>query len=244
MDVSMYDLVVGQIFGLDGLVNLSNIVFLIAFSVRDVLRLRILAVVGEAAIIPYYYLQHQTLWLPIFWSAAFMAVNVIRIVAIILERRPVVLSEREDQLYRIAFNTIEKREFLKMVNLAQWVECSPGDLILEKGQPISDVNVLISGKVEAVLGGETKLAFRPGQLIGDVSAYSGLVSPVDVVARSHGTVVKWDLQRLGEFTANRPLLRAKLLTLVSTDLAAKLHEITLAVSGVAGGMSAARRGSR
>lgn len=228
----MYELVANQVLGIDGLVNLSNIVFLVAFSVRDVLKLRILSFFGEAAILPYYYFQHETLWAPLLWSLAFMAVNGIRIVATALERRPVVLSEKEDQLYRIAFTSIEKKEFLALANLARWVDCAPGDVILEKGQPISDVIVLISGEVEAIFASGTRMAFRPGQLIGDASVYSGLSSPVDVVVRSCGTVVKWDWQRLLELAASRPALRAKLLMLVSTDLAAKLREISIAGESV------------
>ena len=236
----MYELVASQLFGIDGLVNLSNIVFLVAFSARDVLKLRILSFFGEAVIVPYYYFQHDTLWAPLFWSGAFMAVNAVRIVATALERRPVVFSEKEDGLYRIAFTSIEKKEFLKLVTLARWVDYSPGDVILEKDQPISDVIVLISGEIEALLANETRMAFRPGQLIGDVSVYSGLASPVDVVARSYGTVVKWDWRQLVEFMASRPALRAKLLTLVSTDLAAKLREVATAVSGVVAEQTAAR----
>lgn len=57
----MYELVANQVLGIDGLVNLSNIVFLVAFSVRDVLKLRIWSLFGEAAILPYYYFQHETL---------------------------------------------------------------------------------------------------------------------------------------------------------------------------------------
>lgn len=37
----MYEFVAGQVVGINGLINLSNIVFLVAFSVRDVLKLRI-----------------------------------------------------------------------------------------------------------------------------------------------------------------------------------------------------------
>jgi hypothetical protein len=43
----MYEFVVDQVLGINGLINFSNIVFLVAFSVRDVLKLRILAIVGE-----------------------------------------------------------------------------------------------------------------------------------------------------------------------------------------------------
>jgi len=226
----MYQLIENQVLGIDGWVNVSNIVFLVAFSTRDVLALRILALVGEGLILPYYYLQAETLWQPILWSFAFMAVNAVRIVATVLERRPVILSEKEDELYRVAFSSVDKREFLRLASLARWDDCSPGEVILKKGQPVCDAIVLISGEMEAVLGSKTRMALRPGQLIGDGSAYSGLASPVDIVARSRGTLAKWDLRQLTEFTASRPALRAKLLNIVSADLAAKL---TAAVSGLA-----------
>ena len=90
-----------------------------------------------------------------------MAVNAVRIVATALERRPVVLSEKEEQLYRIAFTSIEKKEFLKLVNLARWVDCSPGDVILKKGQPISEVTVLISGEIDAIFANGARMAFSP-----------------------------------------------------------------------------------
>ena len=115
----MHELIKNQVLGIDGWVNVSNIVFLVAFSTRDVLKLRILSLVGEGVILPYYYLQTETLWPPIFWSLAFMAVNAVRIVATVLERRPVILSEKEEQLYRIAFRSVEKREFLRLANLAR-----------------------------------------------------------------------------------------------------------------------------
>jgi hypothetical protein len=221
----MYEFVSDQVLGIGGLINLSNVVFLVAYSVRDVLKLRILAVVGEGLTLPYYYFQNEKLWPPIFWGVAFMVVNVVRVVAAALERRPVVLSDNEEKLYCVAFSSIDKREFLKLVSLARWIECSPGEFIVEKGQHISEAIVVIGGDIEAILSGDSRMALRPGQLIGDVSAYSGLTSPADVVARGPGTLAKWDLRHVREFTESRPELRANLLQIVSMDLAAKLRGI-------------------
>jgi hypothetical protein len=74
----MYEFMSNQILGISGLINLSNIVFLVAFSIRDVLRLRILAIIGEGLTLPYYYFQDEKLWPPIIWGVAFMIVNAIR----------------------------------------------------------------------------------------------------------------------------------------------------------------------
>jgi CRP-like cAMP-binding protein len=231
----MYEFMADQILGINGLVNISNIVFLAAYSVRDVLKLRLLSIVGEALILPYYYFQTEKLWPPILWGAAFMIVNAVRIVAMALERRPVVLSDKEEQLYRVAFGSIDKREFLRLASLARWVDCSSGEVILKKGQQISEAIVLISGDIEAILNNKTGMTLRPGQLIGDVSAYSGLASPTDVVARGPGTLATWDLRQLREFTANKPDLRANLLQIVSMDLSAKLRDVATAVSGFSEG---------
>jgi hypothetical protein len=48
----MYEFMSNQILGISGLINLSNIVFLVAFSIRDVLKLRILAIIGEGLTLP------------------------------------------------------------------------------------------------------------------------------------------------------------------------------------------------
>src|SRR5882757_11315029 len=158
--VLMYELIASQIVGINGLINLSNVVFLVAFSVRDVLKLRILAIVGEGLTLPYFYFQNERLWPPIVWGAAFITVDAIRVVAIAWERRPVVLSDKEEQLYRAAFSSIDKREFLRFASLARWVDCSPGEVILKKGQQISEAIVLMAGDLEAILSGNCRMALR------------------------------------------------------------------------------------
>lgn len=213
-----------QVFGLNGLVNLANLVFLVALSVRNVLTLRVLSLAADVLVLPYYYFQHQPLWPPIVWGCAFILVNGVQIVLLALARRPVVLTAREAELYRVAFAAIDKRDFLKLASLARWVELAPGEPIVRKGRQISEAIVLISGEIEAVLEGRAAFAYRPGQLIGNVSAYSGLVSPVDVTARGPARVAVWDLEHMRAFTESRPALRTQLLQIMTADLAGKLHE--------------------
>src|SRR5258708_27025599 len=111
MEVLLRDFLTDQIFGLSGLANLSNFAVLLAFSVRDVLNLRVLALASDVMIVPYYYFQHKPLWPPIFWGMAFVIVNGVRSVTLILDGRPVILSDRQEQLHRVAFGSVDKREF-------------------------------------------------------------------------------------------------------------------------------------
>src|ERR1700677_1468168 len=111
MEIHLRNFLASQLFGLDGLINLANFAFLLAFSVRDVLKLRILAFVSDVLTLTYYYFQHKPLWTPIFWAVAFIIVNGVGIATLILERRPVVLADREEELYRLAFGSIARSAF-------------------------------------------------------------------------------------------------------------------------------------
>jgi hypothetical protein len=69
-------------------------------------------------------------------------------VILILDRRPVILNDKEEELCRVAFGSIDKRDFLKMASLARWVDLSPGEAIVEKGHQICEAIVLISGETK------------------------------------------------------------------------------------------------
>jgi CRP-like cAMP-binding protein len=222
----MTDFLMNQLLGLNGLVSVSNLIFLVAFSVRDVLHLRVLSIIAYVVIMPFYYLQPETLWVSIFWGSAFIIINLVRVVLLLLERRPVILSPEEETLYGLAFTSMEKREFLKLLSLATWADCSADERLLEKGKKASEVMIMLSGKVQAVVNDTRAVDFQAGQLIGSAEVLGGLGSPVDIVTREPSRVVKWNVERVREFAASRPDLRATLAAIVNADLAGKLRQAT------------------
>ena len=218
----MHDFIATQLFGLNGLVNLSNLVFLAAFSVSDLLKLRLLSVTASIVILPYYYLQQDTLWPPIFWGTIFILVNLVRIVMLMLEKRPVVLSREEENLYQLGFETMDRREFVKLLSLAEWIDCEGGEIIAEKGKSFGGLMIMIDGDIEVEGIG---VSIRPGQLIGTLEVFGDLVSPVEMVARQPSRLVRWNVDQVREFTDNRPELRIKLMDIISQDLAGKLRQV-------------------
>jgi hypothetical protein len=178
MEVWLRDLVADEILGLNGLINLANFAFLLALSVRDVLKLRILSLAADVIVLPYYYFQHEPLWPPIFWGVAFIIVNGIRIVMLILDRRPVILSHKEEELYRVAFGSIDKRDFLKMASLARWVDLLPGEIIIRRGHHISEAIALIPARLKRV-----SVTRPPSRIVPDSSS--------EMSARIAASSVQW-----------------------------------------------------
>jgi len=122
---------------IDLLVHLSNVLMLVAYSVRDMLWLRWFAVAAALTNIPYFLLQHNILWPPIIWALVFTAINLYQIIRIYLERRPVVLSADEQKLYEMGFRSLRPREFVSLVLAGEWKTAAAGDEALAEGRPVS-----------------------------------------------------------------------------------------------------------
>src|SRR5262245_17623764 len=82
-------------FQVDRLLHASNVLYLFAFMVRDILSLRILTIVAAACLIPYFYFRPEPLMTPIYWNLVFTALNIYWICRLLLERLPVKLSADE-----------------------------------------------------------------------------------------------------------------------------------------------------
>ena len=54
-------------------IHAANVLLLIAYSVRDVLWLRLFAVAASVIAIPFYVIQPTVLWAPLGWSVVFAA---------------------------------------------------------------------------------------------------------------------------------------------------------------------------
>ena len=88
-------------------------------------------------------------------------------------------------------------------------------------------------RVEATVNDSSILKYRPGEIIGDANVYSGIASPVDIVARTPLSLAKWNIVQLRAFLERRPELRTRLLEIEGVDLSRKLHTLaTPAIDGV------------
>ena len=212
----------------DYLVHFSNVLMLVAYSVRDILWLRWFAVAAAVSIIPYYLLQPTVLWPPVTWALVFTALNVYQIARIYLERRPVTLSADEQALYDMAFRSIRPREFVALALLGEWKSAAPGDRVLTEGEIVSRLCIAISGSVRVRSAGRDLGAIEPGHLIGTALALTGDPSPVEGTFTRPARYMAWPLDALRGFLDRRPDLRVTLQGLVSRDLAGKIRELASA----------------
>jgi CRP-like cAMP-binding protein len=206
------------------LVHFSNVLMLVAYSVRDILWLRWFAVAAAVTNIPYFLLQPTTLWPPVVWALVFTTINLFQIVRIYMERRPVMLSEEEQKLYDMAFGSLRPREFVSLALIGEWRTAAAGDRVLSQGQTVSSICIAVSGTVRVHREGAEVGQIEPGHLIGTTLALTGDPSPVDGTFTESGRYLCWPLASLRSFLDRRPDLRVTLQSLVNRDLAGKLAQ--------------------
>ena len=207
------------------LVHFSNILMLVAYSVRDILWLRWFAVAAALTNIPYFLFRPEKLWPPVVWALIFTAINLFQIVRIYLERRPVTLSEEEQKLYDLGFRSLRPREFVSLLLAGKWNNASVGDKVLSEGEPVSSICIAISGRVHVRQRDRDLADLEPGHIIGTGLALTGEPSPVDATFAESARYMSWPLHDLRSFVDRRPDLRVTLQGLVSSDLARKLEAV-------------------
>jgi len=210
---------------LDYLVHFSNILLLVAYSVKDILWLRWFAVAAAITNIPYFLLQENVLWPPVLWALVFTAINLYQIARLYLERRPVVLSRDEQKLYNLGFQSLRPREFVSLSLVGEWKNAERGETVVIEGEPVSSLSIPISGTAEVQKSGERIGEVKPGHIVGTALALTGDPSPVRVTFTEPARYMRWSLSSLREFVDMRPDLRVTLRGLVNRDLAQKLNTV-------------------
>src|SRR5580704_13503330 len=98
----------------------ANILLLVAYSVRDILWLRLFAVAASLISLPYFIFQPEPLWEPIIWSSVFAAINSFQSWRLFVERRPVKLTPEEEEIHRLAFPDLPSRKVLQILSIGAW----------------------------------------------------------------------------------------------------------------------------
>jgi CRP-like cAMP-binding protein len=211
----------------DYLVHFSNVLMLVSYSVRDILWLRWFAVAAALTNIPYFLWQPNKLWPPVIWALVFTTINLYQLLRIYLERRPVVLSEDEQQLYHMGFGSLRPREFVSLLLAGEWKRAAAGEAVLTQGKPVSSICIAISGTLQVLKDGKDLMALKPGFLIGTALALTGQPSPIAASFTEPAHYFCWPLGNIRAFLDKRPDLRLTLQSLVNRDLALKIEDLSI-----------------
>ena len=211
-------------------IHAANVLLLVAYSVRDILWLRLFAVGASLISIPYFMLQPTTLWAPLSWSVVFAAINLLQSWRLFIERRPVKLTSEEEDIRRLVFRDLPPRKVLQVLSIGSWTTLEVGQRLIESGKLPETVSLIVRGKVRVTRHGRVLGDLIAGDFVGSALTLSGIPAEVDAVTVEPGRAMRWEVGALERYITANPETRTVMLQHVARDLAAKVERVTAASS--------------
>ena len=209
------------------LFNTANIFFLLAFMAKKILWLRILTITGMMVSIPYYlYFQEAPLWNNIFWICSYTLINLVMLIVIYLESRPIELSDLEQNIYNMTFKSLEPRVFKKLIDRGSLKEFQTDVNLVTRDSELDSLMYVVEGEAEVVLRHGEEITIPKGGFIGEQSYITGEKTSADVKTGKEAVkIIFWNSEALRKHLAGRESLKDNLDLIFTADLIHKLRDM-------------------
>ncbi len=187
--------------------NLAYVVTAAALLVRDILWLRVLAALANTGFLVGALLTPGgPNYVFLGWSLVFLAINIVQIVYLILERRDVGLSDRDRDLHLAVFPNLPVGEFRLLLRSGRRREASPGEVFAQQGQASGEVLLVEEGVICLERDGRPLDRLRRGDMLGEIAFVAGRPFSSRAFAETTTQVVAWERNALDRLFLRRPSL--------------------------------------
>jgi hypothetical protein len=211
-----------------GFVHLGFITVALAYAARDVLHLRLLAVLGYGFFLAAL-LQavsppslSQTGWYGVFFIA-----NLVHAVWLARDRRREHISPEERLLLDRAFPSLAIGPARRLMRLGRWATLPDGSELTAQGRAGEAVYALLSGNADILVDGERIHAARAGQFVGEIGFLAGGSATATARARGELRALVWDRRILEKAMRRSPEIHDTVYAAFGCDLARKVAEQSL-----------------
>merc|ERR1712031_147058 len=193
-------------YGWDLLGHLGFFLEAISFLFTEIVHLRICYAVANTLLVVYALLSLG--WpegvTTLIWSAALALVNMVQLMRIWWNQYAT-LSEDENVLWRKCFANMNQADFRVLYKKGQVQMAKEGQLLLQHGQEVTDLMVVLNGEVAVVVGEGEGIGMRVASLrnysfIGDQCVLTNDVSTATYSAVKTTKYIKWSRMTLENMT--------------------------------------------
>jgi len=203
--------------------HLANACYVVSYAVKDILWLRFVTLFASViTVIGVWFMPGAPRSLVI-WQVVFFAINLVRFVQLVHDRRPVRLPPDARRLAASVFRGLRPRDLLRLLAVGETREHAPGERVIARGEPLDHLAIVIDGTARVELADRRAVELSHGAFIGEIGYLTGKPPAADVVAVTALRVVRWPCAALRAFLASHDDTRTALQLVLGADLAAKLR---------------------
>ncbi|MBX7156394.1 MAG: cyclic nucleotide-binding domain-containing protein [Candidatus Kapaibacterium sp.] len=215
--VSLYDIVI----------NLSYLLFLVGFALKDILWLRIVIIIAASVdIIGRAWLAPEPLYSDIIWCAFDVIVNGFQLVMIVRERSTLKFSDEEKHLHKMVFRNVPELQYRRLLNIGAWQTINDATVIVEQNKELDSLVVIYEGLAKVEVNDTVVTYLRNGNFVGEMSFLSGNLTTAKVTTLMPTRVLTWKKSVLQELMNKDEELLMAMHSVFSGDLLAKLTKHT------------------
>jgi hypothetical protein len=214
-----------QGFSPDYFIHGANVLLVVAYSVRDILWLRMFAVASSLISVPYFLLQPAVLWAPLGWTVGFAGLNLFQSWRLYLERRPIKLSAEEEEVRQLAFKDVPPRKVLQILGIGSWSTAQPAERLIESGKTPDHLALIVRGKVRLARAGSAIGTLGPRDFVGSALILSGLAADFDAVVDEPVRAIRWEIAVLEKYLNANPEMRIMMQRHLARELSGKVRQL-------------------
>ena len=200
------------------LIHIANIIILASFLVSDVMWLRALSIVGGGVWISYFTVAFTEVnWSGIGWNVVFTAINVWYIVQLILERRPIQLTEHERSLKHLVAPDLSQRDWSQLIKKGQVI--AGKELLIEKEAVLDSIYLIMAGKLSLENDKLNEERLTSGQLFGGLSYLNDVPFDQQVKEYDQLSLIAWNKDVLKKHLQDAPHIEAIFQRLFGDEIA-------------------------
>ncbi len=204
-------------------VNLANVLFALAYLVKDIFWLRTISIIACIANMVYLYVApDKPLWWGIGWDACFVGINTVQIWILFREQRTLHFGTEENELFATVFKNLSPLEFRRLLNVARWDDTPVGSVLAREDERLSSLMLISRGTARVEKNERFITTLKPGDFIGEMSFVSATAASATVKAGESTRLLCWDKDKLQTLLAGDPGLKMSLDTVLSCNMAEKL----------------------
>ena len=181
--------------------NAANLLNAAAYSVRNIMILRILVVAASIFDIIYTARVVSDPWAAgtdMTWNGVFIAVNAYQLWVLYRDSRFSYSAEERDIFNRI-FHSLSPTTFRKLLSIAEWRDIDEGTILTKEGETVQNLYLIYQGLAVVLVSDHVVAHCGENNFIGEMSFLTGKSATASVKAAAPSRCVVWtkaDLQVL------------------------------------------------
>lgn len=211
--------------------NLAFLLVACAFLVRDILHLRLLAMLANLGLIYGAFHNSALAGAPhLYWYAAFFGINGVHSALLFYQRNLLKLTPEEAALRDRAFPALDAGAVKRVLRGGTWLDVQEGGRLTCEGELPDRVWVVARGEAEVTLNGRSVARVMPGEFVGEIAFLSDRPATATVVAGAGLRCLAWPRTDLKRRVARDGELHAALYAAMGQNLAEKVAAADVAIA--------------